>query len=70
MSKTPDFEALADENCDHVIDDDIYAGCDDGDLLSYYREAIFYMQCSKCNGLGICVDDTGNFWQYDLNDFC
>ena len=67
--KYVDISVVADENCDHEIDDETAGESCDGDIMSQYREAAFYIQCKKCGGAGICVDDTGDFWLDDDGSF-
>ena len=68
-NKCVDISVVADDNCEHEIDSYIIGDHCDWDIIAKYREAACYIQCGKCGGTGIVVNDTGEFWLDESGEF-
>lgn len=51
------------DECDHEMDFDAPTEPADWEEIARFREACFWMVCKNCGCRGLCVDDTGNFWE-------
>jgi hypothetical protein len=50
-------------NCDHEVDMDAPMEPGDYEDIARFKAACMWVRCKHCGCRGLCVDDTGDFWE-------